>query len=73
MDAEMKQLRNARWDRAFQESADADESHDDAVNRKATIVIEHLIQASDVAHTMQVSKLAMIDLHAMKGRLHGFI
>jgi hypothetical protein len=25
----------------------------DAVNRKATIVIEHLIQASDVAHTMQ--------------------
>jgi hypothetical protein len=27
----------------------------DALNRKATIVIEHLIQASDVAHTMQVS------------------
>jgi 3'5'-cyclic nucleotide phosphodiesterase len=25
----------------------------DAVNRKATIVIEHLIQASDVSHTMQ--------------------
>jgi len=25
----------------------------DAINRKATIVIEHLIQASDVAHTMQ--------------------
>ena len=25
----------------------------DSVNRKATIVIEHLIQASDVAHTMQ--------------------
>jgi len=25
----------------------------DGVNRKATIVIEHLIQASDVAHTMQ--------------------
>jgi virulence-associated protein VapD len=25
----------------------------DVVNRKATIVIEHLIQASDVAHTMQ--------------------
>jgi hypothetical protein len=24
-----------------------------AVNRKATIVIEHLLQASDVAHTMQ--------------------
>ena len=26
---------------------------EDVVNRKATIVIEHLIQASDVAHTMQ--------------------
>ena len=25
----------------------------EAVNRKATIVLEHLIQASDVAHTMQ--------------------
>jgi hypothetical protein len=25
----------------------------DTVNRKATIVIEHLIQASDIAHTMQ--------------------
>ena len=29
------------------------ESKRDATNRKATIVIEHLIQASDVAHTMQ--------------------
>ena len=25
----------------------------DSINRKATIVLEHLIQASDVAHTMQ--------------------
>jgi hypothetical protein len=31
----------------------------DALNRKATIVIEHLIQASDVAHTMQVSLLLL--------------
>jgi hypothetical protein len=49
----MKKLRNARWERAFQENTDVEESRDDAVNRKATIVIEHLIQASDVAHTMQ--------------------
>jgi len=28
-------------------------NNDDDVNRKATVVIEHLIQASDVAHTMQ--------------------
>lgn len=27
--------------------------HRDSINRKATIVVEHLIQASDVAHTMQ--------------------
>jgi len=27
--------------------------HSDKINRKATIVIEHLLQASDVSHTMQ--------------------
>jgi hypothetical protein len=36
---------------------DTAKSQDDvaceSLNRKATIVIEHLIQASDVAHTMQ--------------------
>jgi hypothetical protein len=54
MDQDLKALRNARWDRAFQEgAADCRESEEDKVNRKATIVIEHLIQASDVAHTMQ--------------------
>jgi hypothetical protein len=52
MDADLKALRNARWDRAFS-SACVDDNMQDAVNRKATIVIEHLIQASDVAHTMQ--------------------
>lgn len=29
------------------------ETTKDAVNRKATIVIEHIIQASDISHTMQ--------------------
>jgi class 3 adenylate cyclase len=54
MDQDLKALRNARWDRAFQEgSRNYKESEKDKVNRKATIVIEHLIQASDVAHTMQ--------------------
>jgi class 3 adenylate cyclase len=55
VDKDLKALRNARWDKAFkpeQESA-KDTSPRDAVNRKATIVIEHLIQASDVSHTMQ--------------------
>lgn len=51
-DKELKALRDARWNRAF--SAQSTEEHPrNAVNRKATIVIEHLIQASDVAHTMQ--------------------
>ena len=54
MDKDLKQLRNHRWERAFSESShDVEESPKDAVDRKATIVIEHLIQASDVAHTMQ--------------------
>ena len=50
MDKDLKQLRNNRWDKAFSEQSP---SSVDNVNRKATIVIEHLIQASDVAHTMQ--------------------
>jgi class 3 adenylate cyclase len=54
VDKDLKALRNARWERAFhpQESMQNVNPHD-AVNRKATIVIEHLIQASDVSHTMQ--------------------
>lgn len=50
-DKELKQLRNARWEKAFHQ--DFEDSPRDSINRKATIVIEHLIQASDVAHTMQ--------------------
>jgi len=52
MDKELKELRNSRWQRAF-DSNDNTGNSVEAVNRKATIVIEHLIQASDVSHTMQ--------------------
>jgi hypothetical protein len=52
VDKELKTLRNSRWDRAFNESVTQVDPLEDK-NRKATIVIEHLIQASDVAHTMQ--------------------
>jgi hypothetical protein len=50
-----KALRNARWDKAFKpEQVTARGINPrDAVNRTATIVIEHLIQASAVSHTMQ--------------------
>jgi 3'5'-cyclic nucleotide phosphodiesterase len=51
-DKELKVLRNLRWNRAFSSTV-VDKDERDTINRKATIVIEHLIQASDVAHTMQ--------------------
>ena len=41
-------MRKARWAEAFGSSDPAQNS-----NLKATIVIEHIIQASDVSHTMQ--------------------
>jgi hypothetical protein len=52
---QLKDLRNKRWEKAFSAGTEDSESTRDTINRKATIVIEHLIQASDVAHTMQVS------------------
>jgi hypothetical protein len=51
MDKDLKALRNSRWEKAFSEALD--QNVEEAVNRKATIVIEHMIQASDVSHTMQ--------------------
>jgi class 3 adenylate cyclase len=51
MDKDLKALRSGRWEKAF--NGDQEEVLQEAVNRKATIVIEHLIQASDVSHTMQ--------------------
>ena len=57
MDKDLKALRNGRWERAFSErkspSSSVSTDSREMVSRKATIVIEHLIQASDVAHTMQ--------------------
>jgi hypothetical protein len=50
-DKELSAKRKYRWSQCFDEWPDNPTSAD--LNRKATIVIEHLIQASDVAHTMQ--------------------
>jgi hypothetical protein len=68
-DKNMKKIREKRWDKAFQYTSQEEQNpispsnHEkkperplngiDGVNLKATIVMEHLIQASDVAHTMQ--------------------
>jgi hypothetical protein len=61
MDKDLKNIRNTRWTKAFdnvtsevsQEAALSEQERMDQMNRKATIVIEHIIQASDVSHTMQ--------------------
>ena len=61
MDKELNTLRRKRWDMAFEDkalslmecSSEQKQQLMELSNRKATIVIEHLIQASDVAHTMQ--------------------
>jgi hypothetical protein len=60
-DKESKAFRNQRWDKAFHtdgipEVVTLDPMPVltcDSADLKATIVIEHIIQASDVAHTMQ--------------------
>jgi len=52
MDREINIARKARWNLAFAEP-DQDVTELEVANCKATIVIEHLIQASDVSHTMQ--------------------
>jgi hypothetical protein len=59
VDDELQQLRKNRWNKTFTDgsylngkTSDSD-SDPEAINRKATIAIEHIIQASDVAHTMQ--------------------
>jgi class 3 adenylate cyclase len=59
MDKQLGACRKARWAKAFEiknEDTDVitgDEYQKDDHDRKATIVLEHVIQASDVAHTMQ--------------------
>ncbi|KAL7570689.1 hypothetical protein ACA910_017813 [Epithemia clementina (nom. ined.)] len=55
VDKDLKALRDVRWEKAFNEELvkRSRETAQDKLDRKATIVIEHLVQASDVAHTMQ--------------------
>jgi len=53
-DQDLKGMREKRWQKAFHDSSIGhEESARVQSNRKATIVIEHIIQASDVSHTMQ--------------------
>jgi 3'5'-cyclic nucleotide phosphodiesterase len=51
MDNDLKEERNTRWEKAF---ASAEASSDSQIIcRRATLVLEHMIQASDVSHCMQ--------------------
>lgn len=55
-DPDLKAFRESRWEKAFSSNQSFKLSSSEAAedsNRKATIVIEHIIQASDVSHTMQ--------------------
>ena len=53
MDEELNAKRQARWNLAFAETNQSTETEAATQSRKATVVIEHLMQAADVAHTMQ--------------------
>jgi len=48
-DKELNDLRKKRWDKAFSTESNCL----DVNNLRATIVLEHIIQSSDVSHTMQ--------------------
>ena len=53
MDKDLGKQRKDRWNVAFSTNTCQPGKEQEDVNRKATIVLEHLIQASDVSHTMQ--------------------
>ena len=50
-DKDLKMLRDARWENAFSEGNPEVDQY--LLNRKATVMIDCLLQASDIAHTMQ--------------------
>jgi 3'5'-cyclic nucleotide phosphodiesterase len=52
-DRELCDMRDNRWAKAFAEREPGAMPDEDDENRKATIVIEHIMQASDVSHAMQ--------------------
>lgn len=54
MDPELKEVRNRQWRQTFTSTVLPQRyAGREMGNRKATIVIEHLMQTSDIAHTMQ--------------------
>eukprot|EP00977_Amphora_coffeiformis_P009574 scaffold2204_cov166-Amphora_coffeaeformis.AAC.34 len=53
-DPELNELRKKRWSQAFSDSSrDVSNNSAHTNDARATVVIEHIMQASDVSHTMQ--------------------
>jgi 3'5'-cyclic nucleotide phosphodiesterase/Adenylate and Guanylate cyclase catalytic domain len=52
-DKELQRLRKSRWDATFSPETTSTLENKELADRKATIVFEYIIQASDVIHCMQ--------------------
>lgn len=52
-DRSLNQERGRKWDKAFIEDDSSGSLSQVEMNRRATVVLEHLIQVADVSHTMQ--------------------
>lgn len=65
-DQELKALRNDRWELAFHSELSQTDAKEH-MDRRAIIVLEHIIQASDVSHTMQHWHIYLVS-----GELGGF-
>ncbi|CAB9500805.1 Receptor-type guanylate cyclase gcy [Seminavis robusta] len=52
-DAELQKLRKERWEKAFSSSKEYRSSGEDLDDLRSSVIIEHIMQASDISHTMQ--------------------
>lgn len=72
MDKELGQLRKKRWELAFNvECGDETKPCNEMTNRRATVVVEYLIQSSDVSHTMQHWQIYTLERKVLPGMLPG--
>ena len=54
VDKELNGFRKQRWEKAFGENVDIEEAEQDQADRKATIVLEHMIQVSSSGLICQI-------------------
>jgi len=62
-DKDLGAMRKARWEKAFGNDSAGKGLDELSMDRKATIVLEHVIQASDVAHTVRQNDTVLCRLH----------